>query len=290
MSRMNHHNHNTPCQSCNPSQNPPSADIPQTLPSFPENEMEYPENISPDIPQGTIPPILGTKPTPPPMQRCARIRFFHAAPQADPVNVNVGIQRAATNLAFGNFSSYQCFSEGFHTVTITNARSGRMLLLQTTAPLVLGETITFAIVSNPTSGSLELVEIKDNFCSGQLGGFACIRMVNLLLGSDALDMLHRNGKVLFSDVRYKEATMPRRLRAKQHLFYVAKTPSRIEPRFEEVELDENEQTISERYLPGYGEVDLMASFSLRAKRGVMYTAYVIGQENIDDVQVIISAL
>ena len=150
-----------------------AADTPQTLPSFPDVDGSG-QPVSPDIadtPQ-TLPSYpdmdgsglpITPQPIPPtssqpsqPIRRCCRVRFFHAAAQAGPVNVNIGSQRVATNLAFGNFSTYYCFAEGFRTVSILNASSGRTLLLQKTVPLNANEIITFAIVNNATTGALEL--------------------------------------------------------------------------------------------------------------------------------------
>ena len=271
-----------------PGNDSPEADFPQTLPSFPSLDggiPAYPGNRP--FPLPPIYPIInpGTQPN----QRCCRMRFFHAAPQAGPVNINVGSQKVASNLAFGNFSSYNCYVEGFRPISIFNARNGRTMLLRKTVPFNSGDVITFAIVNNPVDSSLELVQVNDNFCVGQLGNFACLRMVNLLLGSSALDLLLKDGRVLFSDVRYKESTLSRRLRSGSYAFYVANTPARIEPKFTDVELDDSTVNISERYLPGYGELDPVMSFALRVKSGLAYTAYMIGQENTDEVQVVISA-
>ena len=63
----------------------------------------------------------------------------------------------------------------------------------------------------------------------------------------------------------------------------------IEPRIEDVELDDSDYRVSGRYLPGYGELSPVISFSLQARRGVMYTAYIIGQANTDEIQVVIAA-
>ena len=245
-------------------------DIPQTLPSFPS--VDGSGNPIPDTPQ-TLPsfpqPIPPSNNTPnQPTTRCCRVRFFHAAAQAGAVNVNVGSQRVATNLAFGNFSTYYCFGQGFRTVTVLNASSNRTVLLRKTVPMQAGD---------------------DTSCSGQMGGFACLRMANFLLGSTALDMMTSDGRVVFSDVRYKENTLSRRLRPGSYSFYVVNTPLRIEPRIEDVELDDSDYRVSGRYLPGYGELSPVISFSLQARRGVMYTAYIIGQANTDEIQVVIAA-
>lgn len=256
-------------------------DTPQTLPSYPDVDGSAP----PVYPQ-PIPPIV-TKPGQPVM-RCCRVRFFHAAVQAGSLNVNVGSQRVASNLAFGNFSTYYCFAEGFRTVSLINAGSGRTLLLRKTVPMSYGEQLTFVIVNNASTGALELVRVNDTACSGQMGGFGCLRMANFLLGDTALDLLTADGRVLFSDVRYKETTLSRRLRPGSYSFLVANTPVRIEPRIQDVEMDQGEWRISQRYLPGYGEMDLLLSFGMQARRGVLSTAYIIGQANTGEVQVVVS--
>lgn len=279
-------------------------DLPQTLPSYPDVDGSGPavEGV-PDTPQtlpsypdvdGSAPPVY-PQPIPPivtqpgqPVMRCCRARFFHAAVQAGSLNVNVGSQRVASNLAFGNFSTYYCFAEGFRTVSLINAGSGRTLLLRKTVPMSYGEQLTFVIVNNASTGALELVRVNDTACSGQMGGFGCLRMANFLLGDTALDLLTADGRVLFSDVRYKETTLSRRLRPGSYSFLVANTPVRIEPRIQDVEMDQGEWRISQRYLPGYGEMDLLLSFGMQARRGVLSTAYIIGQANTGEVQVVVS--
>lgn len=279
-------------------------DLPQTLPSYPDVDGSGPavEGV-PDTPQtlpsypdvdGSAPPVY-PQPIPPivtqpgqPVMRCCRVRFFHAAVKAGSLNVNVGSQRVASNLAFGNFSTYYCFAEGFRTVSLINAGSGRTLLLRKTVPMSYGEQLTFVIVNNASTGALELVRVNDTACSGQMGGFGCLRMANFLLGDTALDLLTADGRVLFSDVRYKETTLSRRLRPGSYSFLVANTPVRIEPRIQDVEMDQGEWRISQRYLPGYGEMDLLLSFGMQARRGVLSTAYIIGQANTGEVQVVVS--
>lgn len=279
-------------------------DLPQTLPSYPDVDGSGPavEGV-PDTPQtlpsypdvdGSAPPVY-PQPIPPivtqpgqPVMRCCRVRFFHAAVQAGSLNVNVGSQRVASNLAFGNFSTYYCFAEGFRTVSLINAGSGRTLLLRKTVPMSYGEQLTFVIVNNASTGALELVRVNDTACSGQMGGFGCLRMANFLLGDTALDLLTADGRVLFSDVRYKETTLSRRLRPGSYSFLVANTPVRIEPRIQDGEMDQGEWRISQRYLPGYGEMDLLLSFGMQARRGVLSTAYIIGQANTGEVQVVVS--
>ena len=279
-------------------------DLPQTLPSYPDVDGSGPavEGV-PDTPQtlpsypdvdGSAPPVY-PQPIPPivtqpgqPVMRCCRVRFFHAAVQAGSLNVNVGSQRVASNLAFGNFSTYYCFAEGFRTVSLINAGSGRTLLLRKTVPMSYGEQLTFVIVNNASTGALELVRVNDTACSGQMGGFGCLRMANFLLGDTALDLLTADGRVLFSDVRYKETTLSRRLRPGSYSFLVANTPVRSEPRIQDVEMDQGEWRLSQRYLPGYGEMDLLLSFGMQARRGVLSTAYIIGQANTGEVQVVVS--
>ena len=65
----------------------------------------------------------------------------------------------------------------------------------------------------------------------------------------------------------RETTLSRRLRPGSYSFLVANTPVRIEPRIQDVEMDQGEWRISQRYLPGYGEMDLLLSFGMQARRG-----------------------
>ena len=53
-------------------------------------------------------------------------------------------------------------------------------------------------------------------------------------------------------------------------------------------MDQGDWRISQRYLPGYGEMDLLLSFGMQARRGVLSTAYIIGQANTGEVQVVVS--
>ena len=269
------------------------GDAPQPLPSFPDvdgsGSAVYPDNDRPlplPIFPSPVPPV--SQPSYQPSGKTCRVRFFHAAVQAGPINISVGSQRVASNLSFGNFSPYFCYSEGFRSISLINARTGRTVLLRKTVAFHAGDTLTFAVVNNASSGALELVTINDASCSGQLGGFAFIRMANFLLGDTALDLLLPDGRTLFSDVRYKETTLSRRLRPGSYSFLLANTPSRIEPRIVDVELDDSSYRISERYLPGYGELDPLLSLSMQVRRGVMYTLYVIGQANIGEIQVVIA--
>ena len=262
------------------------ADIPQTLPSFPHLDNDaantpqtlpsYPSVDGSGFPVSPLPIPPQTQQPSYPSSRCCRVRFFHAAPQSGPVNISIGGQRVASNLAFGNFSSYYCFAEGFRTVTILNASNGRTVLLRKTVPLGAGELLTFVIVNNASTGALELSRISDIACSGQMGGYGCLRMANFLMGDTAVDLLSNDGSVLFSDVRYKEVTMARRLGAGRYGFYVVNTPPLVQPR------------VSRNYLPGYGEFEEVLSFALRVRQGVMYTAYLIGQANTDEIQVVVA--
>lgn len=134
------------------------------------------------------------------------------------------------------------------------------------------------LLNNASTGTLELSRIDDTSCSGQMGGFACLRMANFLLGSTALDMMTSDGRVVFSDVRYKENTLSRRLRPGSYSFYVVNTPLRIEPRIEDVELDDSDYRVSGRYLPGYGELSPVISFSCRREEELCIPLILSGRQ------------
>lgn len=82
--------------------------------------------------------------------------------------------------------------------------------------------------------------------------------------------------------------MSRRLRSGRYNFFIANTPSRIQPRIVDVEMDGGVYRVSDRYIPGYGELDLVTALSLQVCRGMMYTVYIIGQQNTDEIQVVVT--
>lgn len=218
--------------------------------------------------------------------RYATVRFFNAAVGYDALRITVGARVASPNLAFGNLTNYGRVGDGFRTVTIARARAPREILYRRTIPFSAGELITLAVVR--TNIGLDLVRISDSPCFNRPYGRACIRTVNLCWDSPALDVFLSDGRLVFSDVRYKEATDFRQARPRDYSFYVAQTPYVPTPRFSDIETIEETPIVAPNYfLPGYGGVTPLSSFYINAKRNGVYTAYILGSWNYSnpDVQV-----
>lgn len=69
---------------------------------------------------------------------------------------------AASNLRFGNISSYETISDGFRPVTIVSAVGPRMVFYNQTLPFVAGEKITMVVIDS--SNGLDLVRVSDLGC------------------------------------------------------------------------------------------------------------------------------
>ncbi|MBU5627392.1 DUF4397 domain-containing protein [Oscillibacter sp. MSJ-2] len=264
---------------------PPAANPDQTpvipLPPI----VGQPPAANPDqTPVIPLPPIVGI-PMPgvrPEYPGYATVRFLNAVADGEPVRVAVGSRTVANNLAFGNLGNYFNVIDGFRTVTIYSVRSPRTVLYQSSVPMSAGEVITLAIVRS--GGVLDLVRVSDKPCNNRPANRACIRAVNLVYNSPALDVVLADGRVVFTDVRYKEVTIWRQARPKEYDFYIAQTPYSLNRMYDDIQTVEDlPLAMAGYYLPGYGSVDPLVSFYVNARAGAMDTIYILGNWNISQV-------
>lgn len=267
----------------------PDANTPVTLPEIAENP-----NISGcnrpgcNIPIIPLPPIIINPPSNITPQRFCRVRFLHAAPNSGPVNISIGMQRVATNLSFGNFSEYTYVQDGFRPVTVMNTRTPRVVLLQRNVAFLGGDVITIAILN--TYNGIELNPVNDKSCNNRPAGMSCLRMANFIYNGSPIDLMLNDGRVVFSDVRSRETTTFTRIRQGNYGMYIAYTPNQAVPHVRDVDtLDEMPMAVSERFVPGYGDMNTIVAFLLSVKRNTMYTIYVVGDaDNPADIQTIVA--
>lgn len=281
------------------------ADIPVTLPSFPDSSIADIPVTLPSFPDSSIADIPVTLPSFPDsctngcpvtpdnsgtQSRYCRVRFLHAAPNETSFNVSIGSQRVASNLAYGNLSEYRSVPDGFRTITIMNTRRPRAILFQKALPLRGGQQLTLAIIN--TSSGIEIIPVSDQACISRPSGVSCLRMANLALNNPPLDLLLNDGRCIFRDVRFKEISTLNRIRPGVYNLIVTETPQVPTPRAELVDVETvNDMPIavSERFVPGYGEVNALMSFRLAVRANTMYTIYVIGGGKEEpDLQVVIA--
>ena len=255
---------------------PPFVEPPEGEPVIPLPPFVEPPAGEPVIP---LPPIVvpPQQPVYPNPGYCT-VRFLHAAANYEPLCVRVGTRGAACNLAFGGMSSYVRVPDGFYTVTISTAATPSTLLYRSTIPFRAGDVITMAITR--TSGGIDLTPISDTPCVNRPRNRACIRAINLVYNTQPLDVILNDGRVVYSDIRYKEVTPFKLARPQEYGMYIAQTPYALSSTYTDIEtLDDMPVVLANYYLPGYGDVSPLASFYVDAKAGGMYTIYILGMWN-----------
>ena len=220
--------------------------------------------VPPIAPEGGRPVAPG--PITPPTQGYCRVRFLHAAVGYAPLNVVVGGRMMANNLTFGELTGYRNVPDGFRTVVV---RSGNGLLLRKNFPFKSGETITLAIVNAPSG--IELAQINDIPCQNVSRSLSCLRVVNLIYDSQALDMNLYDGRTVFSDVRFKEATPFKTIRPGLYFFYITPTPL-------EADIETVEDISSDFPRP-----DVLVSFAADIGERSTYTVYLLGSVSPDSI-------
>lgn len=204
----------------------------------------------------------------------ARIRFLHAAANYPTFSISVGSRVYAMDLAYGTLSGYEYVPEGFRTITIMTRSLPRRIVFRQSFPFIENETLTLAIVNSPNG--IEIVPVSDNWCRTSPTPFSCFRMVGLSYNSPPLDLVLQDGRVVFTDVHFKEVTRSKRVLPREYEFFLIPTPATPMP-LEEIEtLDSAPRPVSEGYIPGYGDIPPILTFSVDIARNSMVTVYIIG--------------
>ena len=278
-----------------------AADIPM-LPIAPEGGTPaYPGDtntpVTPIAPEGGMPAYPGppgagmpTIPMPdhlqvpdtilPPdaTQNLSEVRFLHAAVQSVPYLISIGTRVAARNLRFAESTDYVKVTDGFRTITVMSAASPRMILCRRNIPFRKGEKATLAVIN--TTGGIDLMMIPDSTCENHPRSQGCFRFVNLSYNSVPLDVILFDGRVVFSDMRFKEVTTYRRARPGEYGFYIVPTPTpTISPYARNVDIETLEDMpleVDDTYVPGYGNMSPFATFYETFEAGVSDTAYFAG--------------
>ncbi|MEG1869764.1 MAG: DUF4397 domain-containing protein, partial [Oscillospiraceae bacterium] len=192
----------------------PGPDYPVPPIAPPGTPPAYPGPTYPVIP---LPPCLGCIITP--NKRYCKARFLNAAAGYSPLRVNVETLVAAERLPYSDISDYVGVMDGFRVVTIVSARSPRTILLRKTMPFRAGEVVTMAIIN--TKNGIDLISISDMGCESSSRRRSCFRVSNLSYDNMAVDILLRDGRMVFSDVRFKETTSFKRIATGNYYFYIS---------------------------------------------------------------------
>lgn len=194
--------------------------------------------------------------------RMARVRFINGAYGYPPFRVLINNRFIVNNLGFASMTPYGQVAGGYQTITVT-APNG-YIYLQKTMPFSNNEMSTIAIINAPTG--MDLLQINDVSCN-QPANMSCFRACNLASSSGPLNVVLEDGRVVFSDVRFKETTIFKRIRPGEYAFYLTPTVLMPQPRSEDIE------TISIS-----GEVvplpEVLVSFFVNVRGNARYTVYI----------------
>ena len=214
-----------------------------------------------------------------PSVRYAYVRFINGVSNAGAFRITVGARLVASRLSPGSLTGYYAIPAGFRTVTLYDPQFPWVVLFRMNFPFTGGQVSTIAIVRS--GGTYDLMEISDMPCGNRGMNRACIRTVNLAYNSPGIDVVLTDGRVLFTDVRFKEVTAYRRARPGQYDLYIARTPYQLPSAYTDIEtVEEMPVAINDYYLPGYGAVEPLSSFYVDARAGAMETIYLLGNWNI----------
>lgn len=195
----------------------------------------------------------------------AQVRFLNAARGYQPFRVRINTVSAFRWLGFAGLTAYTGVPAGYQTVTVSGPDG--YIYLQKSLPFQLGSRSTVAIINTATG--LDLLQLADGCCA-PTGGYAALRVSNLVLDSRPIDVLLGDGRVIYADVQYKETTAFKRLRPGAYQFLFAETDLTPMPAWMDIE------TLDSTFLGAASPADnRLASLYLTANAGVSYTVFLL---------------
>lgn len=248
------------------------------LPDVPTTPNE--EGGTPVAPLPTFPtfPVFPTFPNL--TNRNSRARFFYAATYSVPVAIYIDSTLITSRLSYSQSTIYGNVTDGFHTVTIMSTQIPKTILYCQNMYFTANENATFCIINNATG--LDVLKVSDSICVNINRNFAYLKMANLAQNSVPVDLLLSDNRIVFSSVNFKEVTTCRRATPNIYNFYVVVTPEYTPmPITNAVDIETvgtMPVSISENYIPGYGELIPVTSFTERLTSNTLYTSYLIGTD------------
>lgn len=205
----------------------------------------------------------------------ARVRFLNAAYGYPSLRVSVSGSRFVNRLGYASVTGYGRVRAGYQTVTVSNS-SGRVYL-QRSLPFQAGGVSTVAVIR--TAGGLNLFQIADACCRPS-NGWANFRVGNLAYNTSPLDILMSDGRVVYSDLRYKEVAPFRRIMPGTYRFFYADTNLAPMP------FPLGIETLDPAWLDTYPPQETFGSVYLNISGGENYTVYLLqngsGRNNIQN--------
>ena len=189
--------------------------------------------------------------------------------------MTVANSRFANRLNFASVTGYGRVYSGFQTVTVTGMNG--YVYIRKSMPFQTNGLTTIAIIK--TAGGLDLLQIQDSCCSPGRG-YASFRVGNLAYNSGPLDVVMSDGRVVYSDLRYKEVAPFRRIVPGAYQFFYADTGLASMPASLAIEPMDSD------WLGVYPPYETFGSLYLDVNAGDIYTVYLIqkgsGRNNIQN--------
>ena len=209
--------------------------------------------------------------------RWSSIRFLNAARSYPPFRIFIGSTLAVRSLEFTAVSSYRRMASGYRSVTVSGQDG--YIYLQKTLPFQDNAPVTVAVVQ--TAGGLALVPISD-VCCPPTGALSNFRMSNLAYNSQPLDLLLADGRVVYTDVQFKETTYFKQIRPGTYQFYLAETNLLPMPSYLDIE------TMDSAFIGVAPPFSALASLQLEAAPRSTYTLYVLsGGSGSNEIQTLV---
>lgn len=244
-------------------------DIPHVPPdpASPEESAQPAAGENAPSQEGPSAPLSRMSPENPP---AAQVRFLNAVIRdGENLRISTGNRLLSSSLAPGSVSEYFTVPTGFRPFAFYDAHYPWMLLFRSTIPLTAGDRVTLALIRS--GAGVDLVRVDDRPCGIQNTDRACLRCVNLIHNSPGLDLILTDGRVVFTDVRFKEVSNYRRARPGRYDLYIAQTPAPPSPSLSDMETVEELPMVVVNWM-----AEPLASLFLDLRAGGQMSLYLLG--------------
>ncbi|WP_303007116.1 DUF4397 domain-containing protein [Romboutsia ilealis] len=131
------------------------------------------------------------------------VRIFHAAPQAQNIDVYVNDQMVFNDLAFGDFTKYVYLDEGEYNVSVYVAGQKDRPIINQMVDISSQQIFTVAATGN--LDNLGLLVIPDKVSKSPSQSYSSLRVIHLSPNAPGVDILV-DGDKLFEDISFEEGT------------------------------------------------------------------------------------
>lgn len=217
-----------------------------------------------------LPGIIGTV-----WPSAAKVRFLNAGYNYPSFRIFVGNRQFVNLLNYASATTYEQVNSGYQTVTVTG--SNGYVYIQKAMPFQANSVTTIAIIN--TASGLDLLQITDSCCP-PANGYSNLRIGNLAYNSGPLDVILSDGRVVWTDVQYKEVTAFKRIMPGTYQFFYADTNLMPMPTGMDIETQDS------AWLGVYPSQETFGSMYLDVASNANYTVYLLqsgtGRNNIQN--------